>query len=224
MKEQEHCISTTVLTVCKIERHLCIDKTFKSLVCLCMSHVCSSMQCLTVHKVCKEHSSQYYSRFHDPSRDLKATCQSTPFKRGSVSPSSAHSLRIHAMKEQKQEHCISTTVLTVCKIKRLLCIDKTFICLYTCHLCAYVFMSHVCSSMQCLTVHKVCKEHSSQYYSRFHDPSRDLKATCQSTPLKRGSVSPSSAHSLRIHAMKEEKLEYCISTTVLRVCKNKRLL
>ena len=123
------------------------------------------MQCLTVHKVCKEHSSQYYSRFHDPSRDLKATCQSTPFKRGSVSPFSAHSLRIHAMKEQ--EHCISTTVLTVCKIKRLLCIDKTFMLIYLCHLCAYVFMSLICSSMQCLTVHTICKELSPQYYSTY---------------------------------------------------------
>ena len=101
--------------------------------------VCSTMQCLTVHKVCKEHSSQYYSRFHDPSRDLKATCQSTPFKRGSVSPFSAHSLRIHAMKEQEQEHCISTTVLTVCKNKRLVCIDKSLI------LYAYILMSLVCS-------------------------------------------------------------------------------
>ena len=40
-------------------------------------------------------------------------------------------LRIHAMKEQEQEHCISTTVLIVCKNKRLVCIDKSFICLYT---------------------------------------------------------------------------------------------
>ena len=101
------------------------------------------MQCLTVHKVCKEHSSQYYSRFHDPSRDLKATCQSTPFKRGSVSPFSAHSLRIHAMKEQEQEHCISTTVLTVCKNKRLLCIDKSFICLYTYVTCVLMYLCHL---------------------------------------------------------------------------------
>ena len=78
------------------------------------------MQCLTQFTQCKELSPQYYSRFHGPSRDLKVTCQSTPFKRGSVSPSSAHSLRIHAMKEQEQEHCISTTVLRVCKNKRLL--------------------------------------------------------------------------------------------------------
>ena len=106
-----------------------------------MSHVCSSMQCLTVHKVCKEHSSQHYSRFHDPSRDLKATCQSTPFKRGSVSPSSAHSLRIHAMKEQKQEHCISTTVLTVCKIKRLLCTDKTFMLIYLSLVCLCIYVT-----------------------------------------------------------------------------------
>ena len=40
-------------------------------------------------------------------------------------------LRIHAMKEQEQEHRISTTVLIVCKNKRLVCIDKSFICLYT---------------------------------------------------------------------------------------------
>ena len=92
-----------------------------------MSLICSSMQCLTVHTMCKELSPQYYSRFHGPSRDLKVTCESTLFKRGSVSPSSGHSLRILAMKEREQEHCISTTVLRVCKIKRLLCIDKTFI-------------------------------------------------------------------------------------------------
>ena len=96
--------------------------------------------------------------------------------------------------------------------------------IYLCHLCAYVFMSLIGSSMQCLTQFTQCKELSPQYYSRFHGPSRDLKVTCQSTRFKRGSVSPSSAHSLRIHAMKEQKPEYCISTTVLRVCKNKRLL
>ena len=108
-----------------------------------MSLICSSMQCLTVHTICKELSPQYYSRFHGPSRDLKVTCQSTLFKRGSVSPSSAHSLRILAMKEQEQEHCFSTTVLIVCKNKMLLCIDKSFICLYTYVTCVLMYLCHL---------------------------------------------------------------------------------
>ena len=112
------------------------------------------------------------------------------------------------MKEQEQEHCISTTVLSICKNKRLLCIDKTFMLIYLCHLCAYVYMSLICLSMQCLTVHTICKELSPQYYSRFHGPSRDLKVTCPSTLFKRGSLSPSSAHSLRILAKKEQEQEH----------------
>ena len=165
MLDSSHNMQRTLTSILQYLCHLCAY--------VFMSLICSSMQCLTVHTICKELSPQYYSRFHGPSRDLKVTCQSTPFKRGSVSPSSAHSLRIHAMKEQGPEYFISTTVLRVCKNKRLLCIDKTFMLIYLRHLCAYVFMSLICSSMQCLTVHKVCKEHSSQCCSRFHDPSRE---------------------------------------------------
>ena len=108
-----------------------------------MSLICSSMQCLTVHTICKELSPQYYSRFHGPSRDLKVTCPSTLFKRGSVSPSSALSLRILAKKVQ---------VSRVCKNKRLLCIDKSFICLYTYITCVLMYLchlyAHLCNAWQ----------------------------------------------------------------------------
>ena len=207
-----------------------------------MSLICSSMQCLTVHTICKKLSPQYYSRFHDPSRDLKVTCQSTPFKRGSVSPYSAHSLKQWKNKNKntalvqlywefaklKALYALMRHLCAYIQINRLLCIDETFMCLYTYVTCVLMYLCHLyarlCNAWQ-LT--KYAKNTPSQYYSRFHDPSRkyrDLKATCQSTPFKRGSVSPSSAHSLRIHAMKEHEQEHCISTTVLTVCKNKRLL
>ena len=160
MKEQEHehCISTTVLIVCKNKRLLCIDKTFICLytyvtcvlmyLCHLYAHLCNARQFTQYAK----NSPQYYSRFHDPSHDLTVTCQSTTFKRGSVSPSSAHSFRILAMKEQEQEHCISTNVLRVCKNKRLLCINEIFICLYTYVTCVLMHLchlyAHLCNAWQ----------------------------------------------------------------------------
>ena len=135
--------------------------------CHLYAHLCNARQLTQYAK----NSPQYYSRFHDPSHDLTVTCQSTTFKRGSVSPSSAHSFRILAMKEQEQEHCISTIVLRVCKNKASMHKRDIYMLIYLCHLCAYAFMSLVCSSMQCLAIHTICKELSPQYYSRFHDPS-----------------------------------------------------
>ena len=74
---------------------------------------------------------------------FKVTCQSTLFKRGSVSPSSAHSLSIHAV---KKEHSISITELILRKKnKRLQCIDKTLICICICHLYA-----HLCNAQHSL--------------------------------------------------------------------------
>ena len=56
------------------------------------------------------------------------------------------------MKEQEQEHCISTTVLSICKNKMLLCIDKTFICLYTYVTCVLMYLchlyAHLCNARQ----------------------------------------------------------------------------
>ena len=155
MKEQEHCISTTVLTVCKIKRHLCIDKTFKSLVCLCiyvtymlnyaMLNSSQSMQRTLISILQQIPWSKSWSQ---------GNMSIHTFQKGSVSPFSAHSLRIHAMKEQEQEHCISTTVLTVCKNKRLVCIDKSFnfICLYTYVTCVLMYLchlyAHLCNAWQ----------------------------------------------------------------------------
>ena len=60
----------------------------------------------------------------------------------------------------------------------------------------HLYLSLICSSMQCLTQFTQCEEFSPQYYIRFHCPNLVKGVTCQSILFKRGSISPSSAQSL----------------------------
>ena len=135
-------------------RLLCINETF---ICLYTYVTCVLMYlCHLYAHLCNAWQFTQYAKNSHLNITAGSMIQVIISKGKQVNPKGAVSLhfrlRIHAMKEQEQEHRISTTVLIVCKNKRLLCIDKSFICLYTYVTCALMYLchlyAHLCNAWQ----------------------------------------------------------------------------